>query len=180
MDRILGYFVIAIIGFLGVCILYSPVYFILRKKKIAFMRQFSCLLLGFSIFIILTMTILIGGINFNPQYNLINFVPFKFLIETYDMGYKAMISQVVANIIMFVPVGLLLPIVLKKCRVLKYTCLYSLLFTFSIEFVQYFIGRSCDIDDIIMNLIGSVLGYGIYKLFDKILKNNQVIENNIY
>ncbi|MBO3444280.1 VanZ family protein [Clostridium sp. CCUG 7971] len=172
MDRIIGYFIIAIIGFLGVCILYSPVYFILRKKKIPFIKQFSCLLLGFSIFIILVMTIFLGGIDFNPSNRFINFVPFKFLIETYDMGYKAMMSQVVANIIMFIPIGLLLPIVLKKCREFKYTCLYALLFTFLIEFVQYFIGRSCDIDDIIMNFIGSVLGYGIYKLFDKIIKNN--------
>lgn len=172
MNRIVGYFVIAIIGFLVACILYLPVYFILRKKKIPFIKQFSCLLLGFSIFIILTVTIFLGGIDFNPQYNLINLVPFKFLIETYDMGYREMMSQVVANIIMFVPIGLLLPIVLKKCREFKYTCLYSLLFTFSIEFVQYFIGRSCDIDDIIMNFIGSVLGYGIYKLFDKIIKNS--------
>lgn len=31
-----------------------------------------------------------------------------------------------------------------------------------IEFVQYFIGRSCDIDDLTMNTLGGCIGYGVY------------------
>ena len=40
--------------------------------------------------------------------------------------------------------------------------------TFAVEFIQYFIGRSSDIDDIILNVISIVVGYGIYS----VLKSN--------
>ena len=164
MSNLLGYIVIALIGFFCICILYSPIYFIL-KKRVGFLIQLTSLLLGFSVLLILYVTIFIGGINFNSNYHLINIVPFKFMMETYEMGYRAMISQVISNMIMFVPIGLLLPIVFKKCKEFKFTALYVFLFTFSIEFIQYFIGRSCDVDDIIMNFLGGVVGYGIYIVF---------------
>lgn len=170
MSNLLGYIVIALIGFFCICILYSPIYFILRKR-VGFLRQFISLLLGFSIFLILYMTIFIGGIDFNSNYHLINVVPFKFMMETYDMGYRAMISQVISNMVMFIPIGLLLPIVFKKCREFKFTALYVFLFTFSIELIQYFIGRSCDVDDIIMNFLGGVVGYGIYIVFRRFIED---------
>lgn len=169
MSNLLGYIVIALIGFFCICILYSPIYFILRKR-VGFLIQLTSLLLGFSVLLILYVTIFIGGINFNSNYHLINIVPFKFMMETYEMGYRAMISQVISNMIMFVPIGLLLPIVFKKCREFKFTALYVFLFTFSIEFIQYFIGRSCDVDDIIMNFLGGVVGYGIYIVFRRFIE----------
>lgn len=169
MSNLLGYLIIALIGFICICILYSPIYFILRKR-VGFLRQLTSLLLGFSVLLILYVTIFIGGINFNSNYHLINIVPFKFMMETYEMGYRAMISQVISNMIMFVPIGLLLPIVFKKCREFKFTALYVFLFTFSIEFIQYFIGRSCDVDDIIMNFLGGVVGYGIYIVFRRFIE----------
>lgn len=141
------------------------------RKRVGFLRQLSYLLLGFSVLLILYMTIFIGGINFNLNYHLINIIPFKFMVGTYEIGYRAMMSQVISNMVMFIPIGLLLPIVFKKCREFKFTALYVFLFAFSIEFIQYFIERSCDVDDIIMNFLGGVVGYGIYVTFRKFIEN---------
>lgn len=37
-----------------------------------------------------------------------------------------------------------------------------------IEFVQFFIGRSTDIDDVILNTIGALAGYGLYRLLNRL------------
>ena len=39
-----------------------------------------------------------------------------------------------------------------------------------IETVQYFIGRSADIDDLLLNLFGTVLGFGLYAILRKWLQ----------
>lgn len=39
--------------------------------------------------------------------------------------------------------------------------------SFLIEFIQYFIGRSCDIDDLIMNTLGACMGYAAFIVCSK-------------
>lgn len=46
-------------------------------------------------------------------------------------------------------------------------------FSFLIEFVQYFTGRSCDIDDLMFNTLGGVLGYGLFVLISKLFGNKE-------
>ena len=110
LDNIfLGVILLIIVG-----IIYLPFYFILRKKQIPILRQLSYLGLAGIIFIILFATILISiigsGLNFNPPYHRLNLIPFSWLFDTFTM------SQVISNIIMFIPLGFLLPIVFKKFR----------------------------------------------------------------
>ena len=45
--------------------------------------------------------------------------------------------------------------------------LISFLVSITIEFVQLNIGRSFDVDDIILNTIGATFGYLIYKIINK-------------
>ena len=63
-----------------------------------------------------------------------------------------------------------MPLTLGKFRTFKQTTLSALGLTCCIEFSQYFIGRSADIDDVITNFIGAVIGYGIYKIAEKLLQ----------
>ncbi len=55
--------------------------------------------------------------------------------------------------------------------------------TFGIEFLQYFMGRSADIDDVITNFLGGLIGYILFLAFNKLLKNTnfweKFIENEI-
>jgi glycopeptide antibiotics resistance protein len=48
---------------------------------------------------------------------------------------------------------------------------YCILTTFGIEFLQYFMGRSADIDDVITNFLGGLIGYILFLAFNKLLKN---------
>lgn len=83
---------------------------------------------------------------------------------------------------LFIPLGLFIPIVLKNKRKVYKTAIITLGITFSVEFFQYFIGRSSDIDDIITNFLGAIIGYTIFKLLNNLLKQekwwNEFIGNN--
>ena len=71
------------------------------------------------------------------------------------------IINVIENIIFFVPLGFGLPIVWKKTNFLK-TILIAFIFTFVVEFIQAFIGRDGNVDDMICNTLGGIVGYLIY------------------
>lgn len=106
---------LGIILLIMVGILYLPVYFLLRKKQIPILKQMSWVGLVGIVFIILFATILFsivgGGVSFNPSRRFLNLVPFRWIFETYTMGSSRMMSQVISNMLMFVPLGFLLPVV---------------------------------------------------------------------
>ena len=51
--------------------------------------------------------------------------------------------------------------------------------TVLIEVIQYFIGRSADIDDIIMNLFGGILGYGLFLMINKGFDKMKWLKNSV-
>ena len=78
------------------------------------------------------------------------------------MGFARMIEQLLLNIVMFVPLGFLTPVCFPKFRPLR-PCLFSLTgYSLTIEILQFFIGRSADIDDLIMNTLGGILGWLLF------------------
>ncbi|MDE6732012.1 MAG: VanZ family protein [Oscillospiraceae bacterium] len=72
-------------------------------------------------------------------------------------------EELVGNIVMFVPYGILLAVSFQKLRWWAVD-LIGLGTTVTIELVQPFLERSCDLDDIIANTLGAVIGCGIAKL----------------
>lgn len=115
-------------------------------------------------------TLLWGGIRFPVEYHFLNLRPFSFLSSPYEMGVRRMIKQLILNVMMFVPMGFLLPAVFFRLQSFWKTGFVSLLCTASIETIQYFIGRSSDIDDVLMNLLGGLLGYGLFLLADRLFR----------
>lgn len=70
------------------------------------------------------------------------------------------IEQGLMNILLFFPLGFLLPNTFIKNKWSIYSIAIScLVVTFTIELLQFFGGRCFDIDDMIMNIIGGLLGY---------------------
>jgi len=104
----------------------------------------------------------LSGLNkpiFNP---VINLVPFKDGLE---------ISNIL-NIIFFMPFGFLLPTLWRKYRTLWPTLCYGILFSLIIEICQMFVPyRGSDINDLIMNILGTILGWIIFKIMKKIFHN---------
>lgn len=72
-------------------------------------------------------------------------------------------DEFVMNIALFVPYGLLLPAAFRKLRWWA-ADLIALGTTLCVELLQPFFGRVCDVDDIIANTLGAMLGCAITKL----------------
>jgi len=70
--------------------------------------------------------------------------------------------MLLGNIGMFLPLGFFPALLWRKIHLWKISLL-GVLTSGTIECVQFFIGRSTDIDDIILNTVGTVLGYVILK-----------------
>lgn len=139
-------------------------YFLEKKEKPIFYKEFFGLI--FMIYILLLFE-LVTNTDIQGVSN--NFIPFKEIMR-YRLFSKYFIWNVVGNIIIFVPFGLAVSLYINPNK-----CTKPLILTFisslTIECVQMFIGRSFDIDDIILNCIGGLMGALFYK-FLYTIKNN--------
>ncbi|MBQ7790108.1 MAG: VanZ family protein [Bacilli bacterium] len=95
-----------------------------------------------------------------------NLTPFKEIFR-YELMSSAFIKQVLGNIVLFVPLGYFVSYYCKIKGIVGIT-IVSLLSSVTIEIVQHFIGRSVDIDDVILNVIGGIIGFLLYKLLKSI------------
>ncbi len=89
------------------------------------------------------------------------------LLHTDDSTPKIWMINLVGNIGVFVPYGLLLPLLLKGGKLLK-SWIVFLGGIFVLESLQLLTRRgSWDIDDFILNTVGFLLGYGLYRTYPK-------------
>lgn len=96
---------------------------------------------------------------FNP---IINLVPFKDGLEI----------STILNIIFFMPFGVLLPTLWRKYRMFWNTLYHGIVFSIIIEVGQIFVlHRVSDINDLIMNTIGTICGWIIFNVMSKIFQN---------
>lgn len=150
-------------------------YLITRHKKFLLHKEIIYLL---AIIYILCLfhVVTFQDINYGES----NFVPFKEIFR-YSFGSRKFIRNVLGNIILFIPFGFLSSYLLKN-RHLSVVTILTLIASGTIETVQYYIGRVFDIDDIILNLIGGIVGFLIFIGLDairnkvKLLKNDTVLD----
>ena len=167
-----SYIRLALIFILIISILYLPILLYLKKKGKSVIRQLSYIGLICSIFLIIFATILYMPITFNPKQHILNLKPFNWLETTSNIFEQIMVEKV-PNIILFIPLGFFVPVVFENKRKLYKTTLISFCITFSVEFFQYFIGRFSDIDDIITNVLGGIIGFAIFKILNNLLKTRK-------
>ena len=106
-----------------------------------------------------------------------NFVPFK-TVENYIMlfknGMRALsIFNLLGNFVLFLPMGMLLPCVFQKLYRFWKTMLCILIMVVLVEITQFVLRVGIiDVDDVIFNLCGAMIGYGIIKIpfMNKILQ----------
>lgn len=77
------------------------------------------------------------------------------------------------NIILFIPFGFLLPYIWPKADSIKKVLFSGIMFSILIEFSQLFNNRRTDVDDLILNILGAVVGYMLFKLFVCITKRTK-------
>ena len=95
-----------------------------------------------------------------------NFIPFREMFR-YEFGTGLFFKNVVGNMIMFLPFGFFVSYFLNLAKI-RYIFILSLVSSLSIETTQMVIGRVFDVDDIMLNIIGGILGYFIYRIIFKI------------
>lgn len=98
----------------------------------------------------------------------VNLVPLRTIRSILKYGSTDLIMiNLVANVLLFVPWGFGLPLLWKKFQSVWAVVAASLLITVFIETWQLFIGRSVDVDDIILNFSGGCMGGVLYSLIRK-------------
>lgn len=90
----------------------------------------------------------------------INFIPFQ---------SNGAITYIL-NIIMFMPLGFLLPLIWMEYRNFFKTVLAGFGLSLTIEICQLFNFRCTDVDDLLMNTLGTIIGYVLWCLFHKLVK----------
>ena len=93
----------------------------------------------------------------------VNLIPLVNILD-YDVEREAAIN-IIGNISMFIPTGIILPILYKRLDCFWKVLLAGAGLSFVIEMIQLlFPGSVTDIDDMILNTAGVAIGYGIFKL----------------
>ena len=97
------------------------------------------------------------GTVFTPGW--FNWVPtlFRYMQGKITIG-GWMRAMLIGNVAMFLPFGFLLPLVTEKVR-WRNIWWIALAVPLTMEFLQLFLGRSFDVDDLICNYIGIILGF---------------------
>lgn len=152
----------------------------LNFKKIHF---FAKLIFTAYIIFLLALTLYNRPISPLPLSTYINlfaeFIPFKTFIEYFNLVNDGVLSiwqaiyQIMGNLLLFFPMGILFPMVFTKLKSAKkclpiIVCIILILETFQLLIK---IG-SFDITDVILNTLGAIFGYLLYrfithKIFEK-------------
>lgn len=97
----------------------------------------------------------------------LNLIPFVNLFDYESM--RDLLLNVIGNCAMFIPTGILTPVLYKHLDSFKKTVLTGFLISLAIEIIQLpFAVRASDIDDLILNTLGVMAGYGIHALVKKL------------
>ena len=139
------------------------VYLIVHRDKFVLYKELF--MLAFLIYaMLLFYVVTFQDVNYGTN----NFIPFKEIFR-YDFGSWLFVKNVLGNMILFLPFGFFISYYLK-CEKAWLPVILTLIASCSIETVQMIIGRVFDIDDIILNLCGGMLGFFCYYLLSKFAK----------
>ena len=89
-----------------------------------------------------------------------NFVPFLYMFSDYRSS--------LLNVLLFVPLGFFLPFFWKKFSSFWYTLLFGFCTSLLIELLQIFTFRATDVNDLMTNTAGTVLGYLLARIVLKL------------
>jgi glycopeptide antibiotics resistance protein len=98
--------------------------------------------------------------RFPADHPVANVVPLRSMIRDWRHGGWEFVVNFVGNIVAFVPMGLIPPLIRKRPTALWQVAVFSLGISFVIELGQLASGRRVpDVDDLILNTMGGSLGY---------------------
>lgn len=106
----------------------------------------------------------------------VNLIPFgtisNFLsrLDAGTINRDIVYRNLIGNVVLFIPLGLIFPYFVEKCRKLLPCLMYSALTVAIVEVLQLLTRQgSFDVDDIILNTLGALIGFGIFSVFKRFL-----------
>ncbi|MBQ3307999.1 MAG: VanZ family protein [Bacilli bacterium] len=146
-------------------------YLIKNHEKIVLYKEL--LMLCFAIYILCLFQVVTFQDDINWSTN--NFIPFREILR-YNITSRYFFKNVVGNMLMFLPFGFFISIYLDADDI-KIPILLTIVASIAIEIVQMIIGRVFDVDDILLNLVGAILGFYIYRVIRIIGEKFPVLKN---
>ena len=142
------------------------------------MKKFSRAILWtlFIVYCLIVMYLVFFSRGFRTQYTysyyfkyFTNFIPLKTIvhyIQIYCKGWQSLaIFNLLGNFVLFLPMGMLLPCVFKKIDCLWKVTLCVFITVLLVEATQFLLRVGIiDVDDLIFNVVGAMIGYGIIKI----------------
>jgi glycopeptide antibiotics resistance protein len=104
-----------------------------------------------------------------------NFIPFQGIrdVMIHPGYYDYFISNIYGNIVGFIPVGFLLPMISGQQQKFRKLLLTLFLISFCFEVIQFFTALGVfDVDDLILNTAGGVCGFICFRLLEFFSRKN--------
>lgn len=160
--------------FIAIMVILRITKIIINKEKFIFYKEFYNLL--FVIYLLLLYYLLLSTDNASSG---LNIIPFK-EITRYPLDSIQFFYNVIGNIVLFLPFGFFISNFIKAKKTHQ-VLIVSTLISLTAELIQFKIGRAFDIDDIILNVIGAILGFICYKGIINIRRKlPSILKNNIF
>ena len=157
---------------LTILFVFAILYIVMRRRSPACRGAFSfVLLLAFAVYIC-------GALHYTGAGTLHELIHRGFALRPADINLLPFSRQIdiagyLLNIVLLVPFGLLAPLIWPRLRSAGRTAAAGALFSLLIEISQLFTNRSPDVDDLLLNTLGAVLGWLLYRLFPARLRERQ-------
>ncbi len=124
------------------------------------LRMLASTLLGLNVLVFVCLTLLM----FQGHHPALNLVPFRSIAHDWREGGRVFVVNFVGNLAIFLPIGFLAPLARARPTSGGKVAALCLLLSGSIEALQYLSGRRvADIDDILLNTLGGVVGYLLFR-----------------
>lgn len=159
------------------------VFFLIKKMKLNFITVIINTLFLLSIMAILLVTLYpkLYGV---PVPRLLNLIPFIEMYNTmfYSVDFSVPIRNLALNILLFVPFGFFFSLSYSLFRKVSFRSIIvgGLLLSFVIELVQYSFptGRIADIDDLLLNTLGTLFGYLMWRTFNSRFSKKSLMQQS--
>ena len=157
--------IISVIAFALFC---TVSIFLYKRHKFNKAQCFAAILLSLYIVVLMYFTVVGRYSHEEYEYKINFFTSYRWFFQ---YNGEQVLRQLLINFVMLMPVGFLLPVVINAKHKYLITMALSLLLTVFIETMQLITKcGSFEVDDIINNFIGAVLGMLLYVLCSKLIK----------
>ncbi|WP_100489048.1 VanZ family protein [Sporolactobacillus pectinivorans] len=131
----------------------------ITKKRPLFIVLFVCYLTTLLILTLFTH----NYYTYGQSVNLEIFSSIQLMLKSREP--ELILKNVLGNVILFIPMGVLFPLLFFKVRFFLLTLLLGFVLSLFIETAQYlFAARIFDIDDILLNVTGALIGHVLFSM----------------